>query len=292
MTKKHNIRNIWVSTLELMMKNPVVMMPFVFIAFFEALSLEFICFSTRSPLSLVANPIIRKFFGETFIHYPGNMVLLPKLFYYKQIAIYVLLGVFLTAISVNIFKNIKEGLPVRANALVKNALRNYFSFLIYGIITVAFIFLLQWGNTFVLGKFFRLLARSLHYTIPQQAFSFCLTSSLFLTNIIMQVFLVLTVPIMVMEKRPLLKALWKSIATGFRKFFTVFGIIFLPFLAYLPMTLLKSFSPNIVDRTFPEINIFIVALGIVVSVFLDCFVIVSVSQWLLGDHSKPAAGKT
>ncbi|GEM_PF-1334758 len=282
---KHNIRKIWSSALEVMAKNPVVIMPFVFIAFLESLSLEFIYFSARTPISFIANPIVKKFFGETFIHYPDNMVLLPRLFYYQQIAIYIFAGVFLAAISVNIFKNVKEGLPVRTGALIKNALRNYFSFFVYGIIIITLIFSLQWVNTFALSKFFRLLAKFLHYT-PQQIFYPCLMILSFLTNVILQVFLILTVPVMVIEKKPLLKALWKSVSTGFQKFFTIFGIIFLPFLAYLPVTLLKGFSANLADKTFPEINVCVVVLGIVMSIFLDCFVIVSVSQWLLNNRSQ------
>lgn len=285
MSKHNNIRKIWSSALEVMAKNPVIIMPFVFIAFFESLSLELIYFSARTPISFIANPIIRKFFGETFIHYPDNMALLPRLFYYQQIAVYIFAGVFLTAISINIFKNIKEGLPVKTGALIKNALRNYSSFFIYGIIIITLMFSLQWVNTFALSKFLRLLAKFLHY-MPQQIFYPCLMLFSFLTNVILQVFLILTVPIMVIEKKPLLKAAWKSITTGFRKFFTIFGIIFLPFLAYLPVTLLKGFSANLADKTFPEINVYVVGLGIVISIFLDCFVIVSVSQWLLNNRSQ------
>ena len=104
---KYSITKNWMSSLELMAKRPVVMLPFIIIAFLEGIALELIYFATRFPLSAVANPIIRKFFGEPLIHYPGNLLILSKLFYYTQIVLFASIGTTLTAMAVNMFKNIK-----------------------------------------------------------------------------------------------------------------------------------------------------------------------------------------
>jgi len=273
-----------------MVKNPIILMPFVFIAFLELLVLEFIYFSSRAPLSYIANPIIRKFFGETFLHYPANLVVLPRLFYYKQVVIYVLIGAFLTAVAVNIFKNIKGGLPVKAKAMIRNTLKSYASFLVYAILISVIVFVLQKADTFIFAKAMRLLARFLPVSIAP-VYNIGFTIFLFLSNLIMQTFLIATIPIIVIEKVSLLKALARSIMLGLRNFLTVFTLIFLPFFIYLPIILLKSFSAQIMDRTFPEMSLYITVAGIVFTVFLDSFAIIAISQFIL-DRKKYTTGKT
>src|SRR3989338_296516 len=152
---KYDIRKNWMDSLELMAKKPLVIMPFAIIAFLETLALEVVYFSTRTPISGVANPIIRKFFGERLLHYPQCLVILPKLFYYLQILIYVLTGAFLTAIAVNIFKNIKKELPVRADAMIRNASKHYLSFFCYAVIIIILTFLLKKIDIFVFFKFMK-----------------------------------------------------------------------------------------------------------------------------------------
>ncbi len=286
---KYNIRKNWSDSLGFMKKNPVVMMPFVIIAFLELLALEFIYFSSRIPLSYVANPIIRKFFGEPFIHYPGSLVVLPRLFYYKQIGIYIVFGAFLTAVAVNMFKNIKDGLPVKAKAMIRNTLKNYVSLLIYAVLISALVFVLRKSDTFVYSRVMKVVAQH----TPQSwalLFSVCFTLFLFLTNIVMQTFLICTIPFIVIQKVSILKALARSIMLGLRNFFTIFALIFLPFFIYLPVIFLKSFSAQIMDKTFPEINVFITIMGIIVTIFLDSFAIICVSQFVI--DKKVVAEKT
>lgn len=286
---KYNIRKNWLNTLDTLRTRPVILLPFIVVAFLECLSLEFLYFSTRAPLSFVANPIIRKFFGEAFIHYPGNLAIVPQLFYYKQMAIYIILGVLLTAISINIFKNIKNGLPVTARAMVKNSLHSYFSFLIYGILVTVLMFLLKTADLFVLPKVLNRIS-TYFFNIPDSIYNITVMLSLFFTNMILQVFLIATIPVIVIEKKRLFKALAKSIALGARNFFTVFALMFLPFFIYLPIVFLKSFSTQLADKAFPEINIYISVFGSILSVFLDSFAIICVSQFLL-DKNKDVKGK-
>jgi hypothetical protein len=287
---KYKIKKNWSETFGIMKKNPIILMPFVVIAFLELLALEFIYFSSRVPLLYIAKPIIRKFFGENFIHYPANLVLLPRLFYYKQIAIYIILGTFLTAVAVNIFKNVKGGVLVKAKAMVRNTLKSYMSLLIYGILISVLVFALQKADTFVFAKAMRLLARILPVSLAP-IYTIAFTLFLFLSNVIMQTFLIATIPIIVIERVSLLKALARSFMLGLRNFLTVFTLIFLPFFIYLPIIILKSFSTQLMDKTVPEMNLFITVAGILATIFLDSFAIIAISQFIL-DKKKGATGKT
>ncbi len=280
MASNLTVKENWITSFEMMVKRPIILLPFFIIAFLEGLALELIYFSTRKPLSLIAGPIIRKFSGEPSLHYPFNLVKLPKYLYYSQILIYIFIGVFLIAITVNIVKNIKGELPLRTNALIRNATKRYFSFIVFGIIMMGSIFLVQRLDTRVFSKLVLLLTKSFPHIAPKfYSLGFVLLS--FISNIVLQTFLVLAIPIMVIRKKSLLRALAGSIGLGFRYFFSIFTLIFVPFMLYFPIALLKAYLPNMAAKTFPEINLWIVGIGVIATVFVECFIIVCASQFLL-----------
>ena len=276
----YSIRKNWISSFDLIKTRPILLVPFVFIAFFESFALELIYFSTRKTISFIASPIIRKFFGENFLHYPGNLLMLPRLFYYAQVAVYIFIGVFLVAISVNILKNIKANLPLKTDALIKNASKRYLSFVIFGIVMIFSMILIKRVDTFIFIKLVQFISKYLPQIATELYFT-GLSLFLFLSNVILQAFLVLAVPIMVIEKKSLIRALGSSIYLGFRNFFSIFGLVFLPFLVYLPILLLKSMLPQLAAKTFPEISLYIVGAGIIIAVFIDCFITICACQFLL-----------
>lgn len=272
---KYSLHKNWIESFELMVRKPVLLLPFIIIACFEGIALELAYFCVRPPLSLITNPIIRKFFGEQFLHYPANMILLPRIFYYLQIVIYIFLGVLLTAVTINIFKNIRSGLPVKANAIVKNTLSRYVSFLAYGVMMMIFMAILQKGEAFVFSKFM-VIASKFITLIPQLFY----TILFFISNIVLQTLFILTIPLIVLEKKSFLKAVAGSIVLGLRNFFKIFSLIIVPFLAYLPVMVLRSDPIRLVDKLFPETTAIVTVIGIIVSVFADCFIILCASRFL------------
>ena len=282
---------IWLSTFNAIVKRPVLLAPFIVIAFFECLSLEIACFCTRKPLFLVFGPILRKFFGEQSLHYPANIMITPALFYYAQVIIYIFAGVLLSAISVNILHNIKEGLPVKLNAMVRNALRRYGAFLVYGVIIMILMAALKPLDQFVFTKAFRLLHRMVPgFTIEFSGLTFTLI--IFLTSFFVQVLFMASVPFMVLEKKNIFKAILNSIALFGRNFFGMLILIGMPFLVYLPIAVLKNFARELTAASFPEIVVVITVLGIIISIFIDCFVILCASQVVMEVSKNKNTGKT
>lgn len=276
----YSVRKNWGGSLGIIVTRPVIILPFIIVAFLEGLALELIYFFPRRPVADIAAPLIRKFFGQGFMHYPANFVILPKLFFYAEVAIYVFLGVFLAGISVNIFKNIKMGVTQKTGVSVKNALRPYLSFLVFGIIVIALMFVLKRAGTFIFFKAVGLAAGELPQ-ILSRLIPFIFTLFLFMSNIILQAFLVLTIPIIVIKKKSLIRALGGSVNLAFHNFSSIFALVFFPFLIYLPVTLLKSDIPKLINRTFPEMTLWIIAVGILLAAFVECFIIVCASQFLL-----------
>lgn len=277
---RYNIKKNWISTFEILSKNSVIFTPFILIAFLECLALEISYFCARFPLAAIFAPIIRKFFGEQFLHYPGNLVLLPKSFYYCQVAIYVLASAFLAAAAVQIFINIKTGHPVILKAIFKNTAKRYMSFVGFALIYMILMTLLEKGETFVLLKAARVISRHL-FTISPQLYSVVSTVILFITFAIVQAFIILTIPIIVIEKKKLFRAILGSLSVACRNFIKVFSLVLVPLLFYLPTIFMKTFLTQIMDKTFSESGFYITLLGIISSLFIDCIVLVSLTQFLL-----------
>ena len=281
---KYSIKQNWIDSLSLITKNPILLLPFIIIAFLEGLGLELAYFAPAKPIALVAAPIIRKFFGEAFLHYPGGVILLPQLLYYVQIFIYAFFGVFLSAITINLTKNIKEGLPLKPKALLKNALARYPAFLVYGIIIAILVFLLRKVNAAMVYKVAGL--ASYHYpNAIRKVAPFGAVISLFLANLILSTFTISALPIIVIKKVSLIKAFAGSVYLGLRKFFRIFILIFVPYTLFLPVVLLKSFPGALTVKAFPETIPILSAFGIFISIFVECFVIVSISQFLLAYYN-------
>ncbi len=277
---KYDIRKNWLSSFYLIKSRPVLLLPFIVVAFLEAAALELIYFIPRKPALLVAGPIVRKFFGEQFLHYPANLIVLPRLFYYAQVIIYVFAGVFMAAIAVNIFKNAVTNLPVRPKAVINNALSRYISFFFFGVIMVAIFFLAQKADNFIFIRYMNFAGAHLPRIILKLA-PVKLALLIFVSNVIAHTFMIFTIPVIVIEKKAVLAAICKSIFMGGRYFLTVFGLIFLPFLFYLPPVLMRSVLSELVTKAFPEISIAITAVNIVIAIFVDSFVTICAAQFLL-----------
>jgi hypothetical protein len=281
---------IWLSTFNTIIERPIVLAPFIIIAFFECLFLEIACFCTRKPLVLVFGPVLRKFFGEQSLHYPANILLAPNLFYYFQIMIYIFVSVLSIAISVNIFHNVKENLPIKANAVVRNAFRRYGAYLAYGIIFMILVAVLKPFDEFVFSRAFRLVHRIIPgSTIQLNRVGF--TIILFLTNFFVQAVFIASVPFMVLEKKPLFKAILSSMVLFFRNFFTMLVLVGLPLLVYMPVVVLKSFAVGLTNASFPGIVVVITILGIIGAIFIDCFAILCASQVVIDALKNKNTGK-
>lgn len=279
MAGKYNIRKNWFVVLEAFTAHPVIILPFIIIAFFEALALEIIYFIPRKPLLLIAGPIVRKFFGENYLHYPVNLLILPQFFYYAQVLIFIFLSVFLWSISINMFKNFKARLPVKTNALVRNAVERYFSLFFYGVFFMTAMLILKELDGFVFVKAAHLLENRAQLLVFKLA-PVATAILMFITQAVLQVFLVFTVPMIVFQRKTFFRALGGSMYLGAANFGTVFKLILLPFMIYLPSVLLKTALPALIDKAFPEISILIAVLGSVTAIFADSFILISASEFL------------
>lgn len=272
---KYSLVKNWSETLRFMMANPIVLIPFLYIGFLEGIDLLIAWFSTRFPFSYIANPIISKIYGEEFTHYPGIMFILPDLFYFGQIIVWALFAVFLSAVTVRIYKNLIEGLPVKVGDQIKETLPNYFSFPILAIVVGTLFSMMGVVSMSILKKFLGPVAAIAIY----YAFKFVLLAMV-----------ISTVPLIILYKMNLFNAFKNSVIIFVKDFPTLFLMIFTPFLLYFPVFFAKNFWAVEYAKTSPEINLYLAMTGIVVIMFLGCFILLCVSRFLL-DRTQAAEGK-
>src|SRR3989338_4563138 len=79
---------------------PIILLPFMTIAFIQLVILELLYFAPRFPMSAFFNPIVQTLWGEKFTHYPNNFIVLPKLFQYAQAPIYIFFSCFFIAVAI------------------------------------------------------------------------------------------------------------------------------------------------------------------------------------------------
>jgi len=112
-------------SVDTLFNNPIILFPFLTTGFIQLLILEMLYFSPRFPLAGFFNPIVKTLWGEKFIHYPHNIVILPKLFQYFQVPIYIFISSFLIAAAVMIISDLNNGKKGDFLSACREALKHY-----------------------------------------------------------------------------------------------------------------------------------------------------------------------
>jgi hypothetical protein len=171
-------------------------------------------------------------------------------------------------------------LPLRFNAFVKNGLKRYLAYFVFGLIAVIALLAIGQFDLYLSAKGVKILARYLPKPIIRML-PFGVSFLIFFTNVLFNVFTIMVIPIMVVKQRSLIKSLLESIFMGFRHFFQIFIIIFIPSILYVPILLAKSYPNILANRLTPEIFLVIGAVEIVAAVFVECFLLVCATQYLI-----------
>jgi len=286
---KYNIIRNWIESAALMAEKSFIIIPFLVWAFLEALALECVYFFPGVPFGPIVNPIVAKYFGEAYIHYPGNLLVIPKMFYYAQSFLFVVVGVFLSAITIDLVRRIDSSDSLLPKDIFESAIRRYIPCFIYGILVVAAGIMVKKYS----GVAFERYIGSISAHIPGEMLQLLpFASSLWLltTRVAMLALFILTMPIIVVKRRSIIMALPESILRGILGFFPIFIMLLVPHLLYLPILLLKSFMTKLAGATFPEVVFPLTLASIAVMAFIQCFIIVCATRLVLEKQKTVKGG--
>jgi hypothetical protein len=266
-----SIFSTWKKLAYLLRKYPSILTPFLWIIGFEAILLTILFLAPRYPLSILLAPPIRAFWGEKYLHYPLNFLLLPQLFEVSRNTMSFIIGVFLSAIAVSFVSTAEQGQQTDWWTSIKIVTKRYFR--------LVFVWAITLGTLFFIVKVLKFAypvinSKPLFFTVE------------FFVTMLVQMFFVFSIPAVVLENKKVYAAIWRSIGLFRSYFFETLIFVLLPGLLLIPVSYLLMKMPYIMAKTFPEIALYILGSKIVIVDSIDFIITASATLFLLIHREK------
>jgi len=251
---------------QLVRRYPIIVAPFIGVAVFEGLVLAVWFLAPRPPLSMALAPIIRAFWGEQFLHYPTNFLLLPKIFEYSRNVLTFITGILFSGIALSMLLQASQGQQPEWFLGIGRVARRYFRLvIIWGVV---------FGLSAACGK-----ALS-HYAGFFPSLRWFLAAE-FAATVAVQLLFVFAFPAIVIENRKTFMSLIRSLALVRLYPLTSFLIVFIPSLFVLPVIYVQLHLPALMRTVAPEAALWALCLRIVLVTVVDCAVTLAAGMLLI-----------
>lgn len=280
------VTKIYQETLIGLKKNPSLFTPFLIFSIVELISLLALFLIPRMPLRILFGPIVRTFWGEIFLHYPANFLLLPKLASFARMGLTILIGSLLTGVAVGMISDFYAQKRINLKHAFKLAFKNYLSLIIIVFTFTAGYYFLTKLFTLLLYKYFssghsRLLFIKAHIWFGPIFIVFN-----FFLGIFIQALFIYAIPFLLLGKKKILPAIIKSFVLFKRLFLSTLILVSLPMIIYIPLVILSYNNAVLMDKFFPEITLWVLALTtLVTSLVIDSIITVSTTLLYLEKES-------
>ncbi len=234
---KANPIKILIESIKTIQNNPAIYAPFIAFAVLELISLILIYLAPRMPLRPILGPPIRAFWGEKFLHYPANFLLIPKLASMSRTTLAVLAGSLLSGIAVAK----TYGKPV------KIAFKKYITlFLIVFLLTV-----LYYSSFNIINKLLRM--RTGLYVLN------------FTIALLLQSIFAYAIPGVINHDEKFFKTMVKSFSFFRKNFVITLILVGLPMLIYIPIIILNANTAFLISKFIPESILYVSILSLILS---------------------------
>ncbi|MDE2222724.1 MAG: hypothetical protein KGK03_06610 [Candidatus Omnitrophica bacterium] len=260
------------SVLTLLTRYPIIFYPLVISIFLQLLVLEILFFAPRPPLSVFFGPLISRIWGQAYVHYPYNFYLLPKLFYYAQSLLDLLVGSFLLAVSIRIIGAYNNNERMKPKKALKDCLPSYLHVFLAACLSYAFFF----GFAKLYHRLYIWAAAiqapgGIHGTIKKIVMASEIPVQ-FLAGVFITALFVYVVPIIVLEKKKIFGALWQGLKMFFRSFWVTLFFVLIATVFYLPVLIARDRIDLITSSMFPEMELIVLVLSVICATLLDCVI--------------------
>lgn len=268
--------SFWQKTVEIysqvfLMAKKDALLPFLFIliALLDFAALFALFLAPSPPFSYVVAPIIRAFWGDQFLHYPNNFLLLPKLLNHAHFLITAFFGVFITGL---VIRKIEAHIQGEERISVMAAARDVskkFAGLFFA-----------WLITYVC---FAMAAKLVLIILPKNIWSQLFGA--FSISVLFQLIAVYTLPAMVILDHGFLKKFLAGLKFGLKNIILTGVVIAIPTLLLLTVFLIKVATPLYV-KIYPELVLWILGFGIIAMTFVDFLVTTAAATLFLGERKE------
>ena len=219
--------------------------------------------------------------GEIYLHYPVSFIILPKLFNYAQVPIYLFVSNFLIALTIALLWALNNNHPANFKRAVRHTLPLYVHIVIAAFISFLVYFGLYNLYAMLLIKALKIKSAGVLVLFLRNFLLHAAPYVTVLIGVIVTSLFAFVLPLIVVEKKNVLIAFWLNFKDYFKAFPDTFLIVFLPTLCYLPIFLLRNNINAITDSTFPEMRVILLAVSILITVGIDAVVYTSIATFYL-----------
>ncbi len=281
-TSKPSIRDAYVLTFQTFKKSPSIYLPFLIFAGIELAFLMLLFLAPRQPLRPLLGPPIDRFFGERFLHYPLNFLILPKMISQVRVVLTVLVGSLMTGTAVLMTIKTYAKQTAEFKPSLRSAAKNYIAlFCIVLFITVLFQLAIRVTSALMLKYFVSGHAKFLF--VPAKIW---LGPILTVINIILGIFIqavfIYAIPALLNENKRLVPALARGLNVFGKLFAPTMILVILPMIVYIPIIVLNYNILYLVNNVFPEsVLLLLLASTVISSLFIDPLITVSTANLYL-----------
>ena len=241
-------------------KNPIIYFLFIWIGILDLIALVLLFLAPSPPVSYLLAPIIRTFWSDQYLHYPDNFLLLPKLLGHAHFLISTVIGVFVTGLVIKQIEGDWSGERATTISSMQLVLKKY--------VALVVAWLISYGAYVASLKL-------LMAVLPPIFPALQLLVS-FLLAVAVQAILAFFLPALIVLNQGFLRSLWEAIRFGTQNMLVTSALILVPVFLALCVSVLKLYTPLFV-QVHPELVLWVLTAGIVVSVLVDLWVTSSVT---------------
>lgn len=252
----------WIQSLR-SAKKISIFLPFFLFTLLQSVLLAALILFFVPPFSHVLVPLMERLYGEPALHYPHSFVVLPALFFGANRWLNLLISWLVIGTATLMFAAKYRSGTVQAGRSFYQALRCILPLFVLGLV--------EWSLVFLFSRLFRFMAPGILMWGAQSHRLVRLTG--FLCNVVIITPFAFTTPQVVLGRRNIWGALTGSFSLARSNFGVTFLIIAIPaFLSWI-VDIAAGRAPLVVTEFSPEIVVFLLGLGIVVTLMVN-FVIV------------------
>ena len=261
------IKRSWGRAFDVIFGVNKITIPFVVIALLELIGIVVIFVVIQPPLAKYITPIVIRFWGQHFLHYPFNLLLLSRLFNYLQLVLAVVLGTFASGLTISNVFQYSQTEQFSYKTSFKKTLFKYVSLII---ITILVLSLLKFTYSIEMKVLIKIMMKGQSFLgVRREDWSMLFIVFGVIAAGFVQSLFVFTHSAIMIDNKNFITAIFRNIAFVFKNFLAACVLVIIPLLAYVPVALLKGNLFELMKRTAPEIVFAVLVFGIVISLFIN-----------------------
>lgn len=270
------IKKSWVGTFDIIFGANKIVIPFVVVALMELIAIIALFFAIQPPLVKYISPIVLRFWGKQFLHYPFSLLLLSRLFNYIQIALAIVFGTVCSGLAIHNVYQYSQTEQFSYKTSFKKTLFKYVSLVI---ITVLVFFIIKFAYSIEKKVLIKIMMKGQSFLgLRREDWSMLfIVFGVLGAGFIQSVFAFAHAAIMI-DNKNFITAIFRNIAFVFKNFFTACVLVLIPLLVYIPVALLKGNMFELMKRTAPEIVFAVLIFGVLISLFINVLITISTTN--------------